>query len=202
MKGVNFRESSLVSDTLVKTNLKNSTQPAFSDTKMTNTHDNKTEPAVEISSENNYCSIYICKYRMNKEFGFRRKLLQILEDFQLYYRHIPAGVDALNLVLHENQLDQIIENELIQRISTDLSADKVTIERNLALIMLIGGKMHHNTDSIARAASVLAEKRINMEIIHMNQGPFQISLVFGVKAHDEKRAVAAIHNEFFASVSV
>jgi aspartate kinase len=202
MKGVNFRESSLASDTLVKTNLKNTTKPAVSGTIMTNTHNNKNEPVVEISSENNFCSIYISKYRMNKEVGFGRKLLRILEDFQLYYRHMPSGVDALNLVLHENQLNQIIESELIQRIRTELSADKVTIERNLALIMLIGGKMHHNADTIARAARVLAEKRINIEMIHMNQGSSQISLVFSVKAHDEKRAVSAIHNEFFESVSI
>ena len=202
MKDVNFRESSLTSDTLVKKNLKNTTQPAVSGIKLTNTHDNKNEPVIEISSENNFCSIYVSKYRMNKEVGFRRNLLQMLEDFQLYYRHIPSGVDALNLVLHENQLDQKKENELIQRISTELSADKVTIKRNLALIMLIGGKLHHNADNIARAAKVLSEKRINIEMIHMNQGSSQISLVFGVKGHDEKRAVAAIYNEFLASVSV
>lgn len=200
MKDVNFRESSLASETLVKPSLKNTTPPVVSGTKMTNTRD-KNEPIVEISSESNFCSIYVSKYRMNKEVGFGRKLLQILEDFQLYYRHIPSGVDALNLVLHENQLNQKIESELIQRINTELSADKVTINRDLALIMLIG-KMHYNVDSIARAANVLAEKSINIEMIHMNQGSSQISLVFGVKTHNEKRAVAAIHNEFFASVSV
>jgi aspartate kinase len=182
MKNEKYSKSSLVSEALVD--------------------ENKNGSIVQISSDNDFYSIYVSKYRMNKEVGFGRKLPQMFEDFHLYYRHIPSGADALNVVLHENQLHQDIESELIQRISSELSADKVTIKRNLALIMLIGGKMNHNVDSIARAAKVLAKERINIEMIHMSQGSSKISLIFGVKAHDEKKAVAALHNEFFAGVSV
>jgi aspartate kinase len=160
---------------------------------------NKNGSIVEISSDKDFCSIYVSKYRMNHEVGFGRKLLQMLEDFHLYYRHLPSGVDGLNLVLQENQLHQDIESKLLQRISSELSADKVTIKRNLALIMLIGGEMNHNDDSIARAAKVLAKEKINIEMIHMNQGSSKKSLVFGVNAHDEEKAVTALHNEFFAS---
>ncbi|MFB4475236.1 hypothetical protein ACDI16_20350 [Oceanobacillus caeni] len=164
--------------------------------------ENKNASIAKISSDNNFCSIYVSKYRMNKEVGFERKLFQMLEDFQLYYRNIPSSVDTINLILHENQLHQEIECELIQRISSELSADKVTIQRNLALIMLIGGEMNHNVDNITRAANVLAKKEINIEMIHMSHGSSKISLVLGVKAHDEKKAVVALHREFFAGVSV
>lgn len=135
----------------------------------------------------NFYSIYVSKYSVNQEGRFERKR-QNLEDFQLY-SHI-SGVDHTNLVLHGNQINQILESE------------KVTIKDELSLILLIGEKMHHNVNSIARAARVLAEKRINIEMIHMNQGSSQISLLLGVKTHDEKSAVEAIQNEFFTSVSV
>lgn len=39
-------------------------------------------------------------------------------------------------------------------------------------------------------------------MIHMSHGSSKISLVLGVKAHDEPKAVAALHREFFAGVSV
>ncbi len=162
----------------------------------------KNGSVVEISSDNDFCSIYVSKYRMNKEVGFEIKLLELLEDFNLYYRHIPDGVDALNLVLHKDQLHQDIESELIQRISSELSADQVTIKRNLALIMLIGREMNNNIDSISRATKVLAEEKINIEMIHMNQGSSRISLVLGINADDERKAVAALLDEFFVSVPV
>ena len=197
MRGVKFRESSLVSETSREVNVRNTTQPIVSGTKMTHTHQNKNESLVEISSNSGFCSIYISKYGMNKEVGFGRKLLQILEDFQLHYEHIPTGIDALMLVLDENQLHQEVESELLQRIKMELSIDEVTIKRNLTLIMIVGEKLHLNIDNIARATKVLADERINTEIIHMKQGASQISLAFGVKTHDEKKALAALYNKFF-----
>jgi aspartate kinase len=166
------------------------------------TDENKIKSNIKISSDNQFCSIYISKYRMKKEVGFERKLFQMLEDFQLYYRHIPSGVDTLNLVLHENQLHQELERELIQRISSELSADKVTIQRNLALIMLVGEETNRNVDSITRAAKALANEEINIELIHMSYGPSKVSLLLGVNADDEEKAVAALYHEFFASVPV
>jgi len=158
---------------------------------------------VEISSEEDYfCSIHVSKYRMNKEIGFRTKLLQILEDFDLQYRHLPSGIDSLTLVLYGNQLHQKLEGKLLQRINTELSPDEVTTKRKLALITVVEGKTPYTGDGIARATKVLAEKSIHVEMIHMNQASSQINLVFGVNAHDKNRAVAALYDEFSADVPV
>ncbi|WP_138420752.1 ACT domain-containing protein [Aquibacillus sediminis] len=200
MKDAIYRESSLALDTLV-----DPIQSEVSGSRKTNTHGNKKESKVENHSENNFCSIYVSQYRINKEVGISSKLLQILEDCQLYYRHKPSDGNALTLHSPESQLGNIKDNELIQRISsevTELLAENITINHDIALIMLIGEKMHHNVNSIERAARVLAEKEINIEIIHMNQQSSQISLVFGVKAYEEKTAIEALYNEFFASVPV
>lgn len=182
MEDIKYKQRTFVSETFIQENHSKST--------------------LEISSEPSFCSIYVSKYRMNKE-GSGIKLLQMLEDFNLYYRYIPDGVDALNLVLHEDQLQPNIERELIKRISTDLSADKVMIKRGLSLIMLTGKvRIHNNSDRISRAAKALAQENINIEMIHLNQNLSKISLLFGVKAKDEKKAVLALHKEFFTNVPV
>ena len=41
---------------------------------------------------------------------------------------------------------------------------------------------------------------INIDMI--NQGSSEVSMMFGVKEKDEKRAVQALYNEFFADVLV
>jgi aspartate kinase len=47
-----------------------------------------------------------------------------------------------------------------------------------------------------RATRALAEAGVNIEM--MNQGSSEISMMFGVKDSDRKRAVEALHHEFFA----
>ena len=49
-------------------------------------------------------------------------------------------------------------------------------------------------------SKALADAGINIDMI--NQGSSEVSMMFGVKAQDEKRAVQALYNEFFAGVLV
>ena len=137
---------------------------------------------------------------MNREIGFGRKLLQILEDFHLSYEHVPSGIDDMSVILRENQFNTETEKEIIERIKTELHADEVTIEHHLALIMVVGEGMRHNVGTTSRAAKALAVAGINIDMI--NQGSSEVSMMFGVKAQDEKQAVQALYNEFFASVLV
>ena len=74
------------------------------------------------------------------------------------------------------------------------------IEHHLALIMVVGEGMRHNVGTTARAAKALAAAGINIDMI--NQGSSEVSMMFGVKEEDEKKAVQALYNEFFASVLV
>jgi aspartate kinase len=52
----------------------------------------------------------------------------------------------------------------------------------------------------SRAAKALANAKVNIDMI--NQGSSEVSMMFGVRAEDEKRAVQALYNEFFAEVLV
>ena len=169
---------------------------------ITSIHESRNEPIVEITSDDGFCSIYVSKYRVNKEVGFGRKLLQLLEEFHLSYEHIPSGIDDLMIILHENQLDQATESELLQRMKTELSVEEVTIKHERALITVVSEGICHNADSIAKAAKALAEAKINIEMININQSPSRIVLMFGVQADDEKGAVDALYKEFFAGVFV
>lgn len=184
----------------IPVNVKNTNNPSAPGTKIVSKRENKNGPVIGIASDDGFCSIYISKYMMNREIGFGRKLLQILEDFGLSYEHVPSGIDDVTVILHEDQLDEKTEKEVLQRIQSELHADEVTIERHLALIMIVGEGMRHNVGTTARAAKALAEAGINIDMI--NQGSSEVSMMFGVKAHDEKRAVQALYNEFFASVLV
>jgi aspartate kinase len=184
----------------IPVNVKNTNNPSAPGTKIVSERENTNGPVVGIASDDGFCSIYIGKYLMNREIGFGRRLLQILEDLSLSYEHLPSGIDDITVILHEDQLNEEIEKEVLARIQEELQSDEVKITRHLALIMVVGEGMRRSVGTTARAAKALAEAHINIDMI--NQGSSEVSMMFGVRAEDEKRAVQALYNEFFAEVLV
>ncbi len=184
----------------IPVHIKNTNNPAARGTRIVNERDNTNGPVIGIASDQGFCSIYVSKYLMNREIGFGRKLLGILEDFGFSYEHTPSGIDDVSVILRENQFDEEVTAKVINRIKTELHADEVKIEHSLALIMVVGEGMRHNVGTMARASKALSRARVNIEMI--NQGSSEVSMMFGVKEVDEKRAVQALYEEFFAAVPV
>ncbi|MEH7524580.1 aspartate kinase [Bacillus sp. JJ1503] len=184
----------------IPVHIKNTNNPSAPGTRIVYERDNTNGPVIGIASDEGFCSIYVSKYLMNREIGFGRKLLEILESYGLSYEHTPSGIDDISIILRENQFAPGMEEEIIGRIKTELDADEVVIEHSLALIMVVGEGMRHNIGTTARASKALAKAGVNIEMI--NQGSSEVSMMFGVKEIDENRAVRALYNEFFAAVTV
>ncbi|MEH7120228.1 aspartate kinase [Neobacillus vireti] len=184
----------------IPVNIKNTNNPSAKGTLIVNQRDNTNGPVIGIASDKGFCSIYVSKYLMNREIGFGRKLLGVLEDYGLSYEHTPSGIDDVSVILRENQLDEKTMDEVINRIKTELHADEVKVAHSLALIMVVGEGMRQNVGTMARASKALAKAKVNIEMI--NQGSSEVSMMFGVHEVDEKRAVQALYEEFFIPVTV
>lgn len=184
----------------IPVHIKNTNNPEAAGTRIVNERKNTNGPVIGIASDDDFCSIYVNRYLMNKEIGFGRKLLSILEDFGLTYEHSPSGIDDLSIILRQKQMNAETEKLILERIRTDLKPDEVTVEHNLSLIMMVGEGMRHNIGTAARASKALAEAGVNIEMI--NQGSSEVSMMFGVKEAQEKKAVQALYEEFFVSVYV
>ncbi|WP_318502697.1 aspartate kinase [Bacillus sp. T3] len=184
----------------IPVNVRNTNNPSAPGTRIVNKRSSSVGPVVGIASDGGFCSIYVGKYLMNREIGFGRKLLQILEDFGFSYEHIPSGIDDISIILSQNQMSAEAEKEIVNRIYSELNADEVIIEHDLALIMVVGEGMRHNVGTTSRAAKALAQAHVNIEMI--NQGSSEVSMMFAVKEDLEKRAVQALYEEFFVAVPV
>lgn len=182
----------------IPVNIKNTNNPSAMGTKIVNERNNTNGPVIGIASDKGFCSIYVSKYLMNREIGFGRKLLEILEQHGMSYEHIPSGIDDMTIILRQHQLFGVVEKKLIEQIKQELQADEVKVEHDLALIMVVGEGMRHNVGTTARAAKALSAAGVNIEMI--NQGSSEVSMMFGVKEFEEKRAVKALYEEFFATV--
>ena len=147
-----------------------------------------------ISSADGFSAIYIDKYMMNREVGFGRRLLQILEDEEISFEHTPSGIDNMSVILQSAELGAK-EQKVMERIAAELNPDDISVEHGLALLMVVGEGMRYAVGMAAKATNALAESGVNVEMI--NQGASEISMMFAVKEPDRKRAVQALGNAFF-----
>lgn len=106
----------------------------------------------------------------------------------------------MTIILRQGQMDAATERGVIKWIEEDLHADEVIVEHHLALIMVVGEAMRHNVGTTARAAKALSEAQVNIEMI--NQGSSEVSMMFGVKEAEERKAVQALYREFFTGVLI
>jgi aspartate kinase len=175
--------------------VRNTNNPSASGTRIVSSRNNINGPVIGIANDKGFCSIYISKYLMNREVGFARKVLSILEDYHISYEHMPSGIDDLTIVLRQDQLTRKSEQEILTRISEELQVEEIKVEHDLALIMLVGEGMRRNIGTNARASTALAKAGVNIEMI--NQGSSEVSMMFGVKETVVKKAVKALYEEFF-----
>ncbi|MDG4658293.1 aspartate kinase [Ectobacillus antri] len=182
----------------IPVHIKNTNNPQAPGTKIMHTRQHTNGPVIGIASDTGFCSINVSKYLMNREVGFGRRLLHILEDEGISYEHTPSGIDDISVIVRQQQLNEEIEARVVARITDELAVDSVAVERNLAMIMLVGEGMRSNVGTMARAAIALANAGVNIEMI--NQGSSEVSMMFGVKEEEEKKAVCALYEAFFLVV--
>lgn len=84
-------------------------------------------------------------------------------------------------------MDVVIECSVIKWIEEDLYVDEVIVEYYFVLIMVVGEVMCYNVGIMVRVVKVLLEVQVNIEMI--NQGFFEVSMMFGVKEVEERKVV-------------
>mgnify|MGYP001341373185 FL=1 len=177
--------------------VKNTNNPSAPGTQIVPTRPIGTFPVVGIAATDGFCSVYISKYLMNREVGFGRRLLQIFEDEGISFEHTPSGIDNMSVIVRESTFNKAAEERVLRRVRTELAVDEVKIERDLALVMVVGEGMNHTIGLAGRACTAFAEAGVNLEMI--NQGSSEVSMMFGIKASDIPNSVLALYNQFFGS---
>ncbi|MDD5674151.1 MAG: aspartate kinase [Chitinivibrionales bacterium] len=150
---------------------------------------------IGIASSGGYCSFTLQKYLLNREKGFGRKLLSILEEMDLSYEHCPSSVDSISVILDQAQLKPEDVNNIIRVMDERLKPDDIKTEFGIALVAVVGEGLLHKVGVLGVSAVALAHAGVNIKMA--NQGSSEISMIFGIDASDEKKAVRALYKEFF-----
>lgn len=150
---------------------------------------------VGIASADGFCNIVVEKYLMNRQIGFGRRLLQILEENGISYEHMPSGVDSQCVVVKGQYLPKERDRKIINEIKAQLEPDFVTIERDLTMVMVVGEGMCYTPGMLAKACLALASAGISMSMV--NQGSSEVSFMLAIRTQDRDAAVRALYKAFF-----
>ena len=176
-------------------NIRNTNDPSAPGTMIQQSRRVVPGTVVGIASADGFCNIVVEKYLMNRQIGFGRRLLQVLENEGISYEHMPSGVDSQCVVVKNQYLPKDREHRIVQAIKKELDPDFVTVERDLTMLMVVGEGMCYTPGMLAKACLALASAGISMSMV--NQGSSEVSFMLAIRTSDRDAAVKALYKAFF-----
>ena len=149
-----------------------------------------------IAGKKNFSVISIEKDRMNSNKGFLRKLLQVLENHDIFPEHMPTGIDTVSVVVNSSELDGQRE-KLTERLVEVVKPDHFEIIDGLALIAVVGRGMRSVKGTATRVFAALSHANINIRMI--DQGSSELNIIIGINAGDFDKAIKVIYDMFILS---
>lgn len=150
-------------------------------------------PIAGVAGRSGFCLLQIEKTLMNKERGFGRKVLGILETKGVSYELSPSGIDSMCVVIDQDDFDGV-EESVLAEIRRTCDPDDIGVERDLALIATVGHGMSRRTGVAAKLFGALGNSQVNVRVI--DQGASELSIIVGVDAADLPRGIRAIYDAF------
>ena len=143
-----------------------------------------------ISCDKGFTVLNIKKYLMNRQVGFTRKILGVLEDYNISFDHMPSGIDSISIIMRSKEIHNR-EELVLNDIRDKCDVDELSVEHDLAILMIVGEGMHRIIGTANTITHALAESKINLKM--MNQGASEISIMFGIDVADADKAVKSTY---------
>lgn len=143
-----------------------------------------------ISCDKGFTVLNIKKYLMNRQVGFTRKILGVLEDYNISFDHMPSGIDSISIIMRSKEIHNR-EEQVLNDIRDKCDVDELSVEHDLAILMIVGEGMHRIVGTANTITHALAESKINLKM--MNQGASEISIMFGIDVADADQAVKSTY---------
>ena len=147
-----------------------------------------------IAGKKNFTVLLIEKSLMNSEVGFIRRVLSVLEHYDLCVEHLPSGIDTLSVVISSEQLKGGVLSDLVNEIRESVSPDYIHVIENISLIATVGHGMARRTGTAAKLFTALKDAGINVRMI--DQGSSELNIIIGVANEDYEKCIRAIYGAF------
>ncbi len=173
--------------------IKNTNAPDDLGTRIVTERDSRNTSIVGIAGKTGFATIFTEKALMNQERGYGRKVLEILESRRISYEHSPTSIDTLSVIVTDEELNDK-EAEVVGEIRRIVQPDRIEVQRDMALVAVVGQGMVHRVGIAARVFTALAGAGVNIRMI--NQGSSELNIIVGVAASHYEKSIRAIYDAF------
>jgi len=146
-----------------------------------------------IAGRKDFTIIALQKFYMNSEVGYVRRILSILEMYDITFENIPSGIDTVSIVIDSNKLNGKLE-KVLSEIDRSCSPDSINVFKNIAMIAVVGQNMAFTAGVAGRVFTALGNAGVNIRVI--DQGSSEINIIIGVNDNDLEKAIIALYEAF------
>ena len=130
---------------------------------------------------------------MNSEIGFGRKVLEVFEEYDISFEHLPSGIDTMSIIVADSQIEGK-EERILRSLKHSVRPDSISVEKDLALIAVVGRGMIKSKGTAARVFGAVSAAGVNIRMI--DQGSCELNIILGVDVADFEKTLTAIYHEF------
>ncbi len=160
---------------------------------MDKTNEDKDQIITGIAGSKDFTVVALYKNMMSQEKGFVRRILGILDDYDINFEHLPSGIDTVSVVMSNKQINGRLD-EVLAEFQSRLRPDSIDVIENIAQIATVGHKMAARRGTAATLFTALAEAGVNIRMI--DQGSSELNIIVGVDNDDFNKAIRAIYKAF------
>ncbi|MBR6472951.1 MAG: aspartate kinase [Firmicutes bacterium] len=146
-----------------------------------------------IAGSKDFTVVALYKNIMSQERGFVRRILGILDDYNINFEHLPSGIDTVSVVMSNKQINGRLD-EIINEFQSRLRPDSIDVIEGIAQIATVGHQMSARRGTAAKLFTALAEAGVNIRMI--DQGSSELNIIVGVDNKDFNKAIQAIYGAF------
>lgn len=146
-----------------------------------------------IAGSKNFTVVALYKNMMSAERGFVRRILGILDDYDINFEHLPSGIDTVSVVMSNDSLGDRLD-EVLEAFRQRLQPDSIDVFEDMALIATVGHRMSYRPGVSATLFNALGEAGVNIRMI--DQGSSEMNIIVGVENKDFQKAIRAIYEAF------
>ena len=177
-------------------NIRNTNAPEDAGTMIKEKFDTPADPdrfITGITGKKDFTIISLCKRGMSNQVGVLRKVLSVLERHNISVGYVPNGIDNVSVVVSTEDVAPYLYT-ILGEIQQEVEPDTLDIIDQIAVVAAVGRRMASQPGVSGRLFAALGEAGINIRMI--NQGPYELNIIFGVDNRDFKNAIRVLYNSF------
>ena len=177
-------------------NIRNTNAPNDPGTMIKESFDTDADPnrfITGITGKKDFTIISMSKRGMGNEVGVLRKMLSVLERYNISVDYVPNGIDNVSVVLPTASVSDNLYT-ILSEIQQDVQPDTLEVHDKIAVVAAVGRRMAFRPGISGKVFAALGEANINIRMI--NQGPDELNIIFGVDNKDFADAIRVLYNSF------